>query len=93
MTSKPTQETALTCKNCSKDFVVIAQEAAFYANKKLPLPDHCPACRHAQRMALRSERKLYRRACDKCKKSILSVYPEDAPYVVYCPTCFWENIE
>ncbi len=89
------EPTKLTCQNpeCGKEFIVIEAEEKFYQEKKLPLPDHCPACRHRQRMALRSERQLYRRSCDKCKQSILSVYPEEAPYVVYCHKCFWENIE
>lgn len=83
------------CSNpeCRKEFVVIPQEITFYAQKKLPLPDHCPACRHKQRMALRAERQLYKRTCDKCKQSIVAVYPPDAPYLVYCNKCFWENIE
>ena len=89
-----TEPIKLTClePSCLKPFIVISAEAAFYDQKKLPLPDHCPACRHRQRMALRSERQLYKRTCDKCKESMLSVYPSDAPYVVYCHKCFWENI-
>lgn len=79
-------------KACGKDFLVTVAEQKFYEQKKLPNPDHCPACRHRQRMALRSERQLYKRDCDKCKQSMLSVYPSDAPYVVYCQKCFWENI-
>jgi len=84
----------LTCKevNCGKQFIVISQEEKFYQNKNLPLPDQCPACRHKQRMALRNERKLYSRICDKCKTSMLSTYPKSSPYIVYCQKCFWENI-
>lgn len=91
----PKQETIkLVCQSpsCGKGFIVIPQEAAFYEKKELPLPDHCPACRHRQRMALRSERQLYKRMCDKCKQEMLSVYPASAPYIVYCHKCFWENI-
>ena len=86
--------TKLTCQNseCRKDYIVVPQEAKFYETKKLPLPDQCPACRHRQRMALRSERQLYKRTCDRCKGEMLSVYPASAPYVVYCHKCFWENI-
>lgn len=93
--SKSQEPVKLQCQNaeCSKEFIVIPQEVAFYEKKKLPLPDHCPACRHRQRMALRSERQLYKRTCDKCKNSMLSVYPPEAPYVVYCHSCFWKNIE
>jgi Zn ribbon nucleic-acid-binding protein len=91
----PREPTKLTCKSpdCGKEFIVIASEEKFYEQKNLPLPDHCPACRHKERMALRSERQLYRRTCDKCGKSMLSVYPQEAPYVVYCHACFWANIE
>ncbi len=90
-----TASTHLTCTNpeCKKEFIVIASEQKFYEDKGLPLPDHCSACRHRQRMALRSERQLYKRTCDKCKEPTLSVYPQEAPYVVYCQKCFWENIE
>jgi len=89
-----TDEKILVCKepDCGKQFRVILQEQRFYDEKKLPMPDQCPACRHKYRMALRNERKLYKRDCDKCKKSMFSTYPTDAPYTVYCRKCFWENI-
>lgn len=89
-----TTQTALTCLNetCQKSFRIIPQEAEFYQTKQLPAPEYCPACRHKQRMALRSERALYQRQCVKCQQSMLSVYPATAPYVVYCQKCFWENI-
>lgn len=89
-----TEEKILICKevDCGKQFRVIPQEEKFYEMKKLPLPDQCPACRHKERMALRNERKLYKRECDKCKKQMLSTYPQNAPYTIYCQKCFWENI-
>jgi len=82
----------LKCRCCQKDFKVIKQEQRIYENKNLPLPVYCPECRHRQRMALRNERKLYKRNCDKCDESMLSTFPEDAPYKVYCQKCFWGNI-
>lgn len=84
----------LKCKNqnCLKDFTVIPQEADLYKRKNLPNPDFCPECRHRQRLALRSERKLYKRTCDHCQNPMLSTYPETAPYKIYCQKCFWENI-
>jgi hypothetical protein len=85
----------LTCKNpdCSKDFLVIPQEISIYQARNIPAPDFCPACRHKQRMALRNEREMYRRSCDNCRSSMLSTYPQDAPYKVFCQKCFWENID
>jgi len=90
-TTAPTQLTCSTA-NCGKNFIVITAEAEFYQRKKLPLPTHCPTCRHQHRMALRSERQMYKHECDKCKKQMLSVYPQEAPYTIYCQQCFWEDI-
>lgn len=83
-----------TCERseCRKQFRIIPQEIRFYERKSLPLPDLCPACRHAQRMALRNERQLYRRLCDRCGKTMLSTYPETTPYTIYCQDCFWQKI-
>jgi hypothetical protein len=79
------------CSSCNKQFNVIKQEADFYQKKELPLPIFCPACRHKQRMALRSERALYKRTCYYCKNECLSTIPETATYKIACPNCFWEN--
>ena len=89
-----TTQQFLTCTNtdCGKNFILIDQEKIFYKEKNLPSPDICPACRHKQRMALRSERHLYDRICDHCGDQMLSTYPQNAPYTVYCQKCFWENI-
>lgn len=89
------KETTKTCTNpvCRKNFRIVAQEHDFYERKALPEPDHCPACRHRARMALRSERALYRRTCIYCQKDCLSTIPETAPYKIACHTCFWENIQ
>jgi len=86
--------TTCTCKNedCKKSFEVIDQEEKFYERKELPLPDICPACRHKQRMALRNERQLHKKKCDKCGEGMLTTFSEEAPYTIYCQKCFWENI-
>lgn len=86
------QQRTLTCTECSKEFLVIPQEATIYNEKRLPLPDQCPACRHKRRMALRNERTLYRRTCAKCGGTMLTTYAPDAPYAIYCQKCFWEDI-
>lgn len=81
-----------TCKQCSKDFLIIVQEQKFYKKKDLPWPENCPECRQKRRLSLRNERKLYKRTCDKCKKEIISTYPADSKYIVYCQECFWQHI-
>ena len=40
------------CKRCTKDFLIIDQEQAFYKKKDLPMPDNCPECRQKERLLL-----------------------------------------
>ncbi|MFC1656026.1 zinc-ribbon domain containing protein [Patescibacteria group bacterium] len=76
------------CVKCTKKFLVIPQEKTFYERKKLPLPKVCPTCRRDRRRSLRNERTLYKRTCDKCSAEVMSTYPKDSPYVVYCEKCY-----
>ncbi|MFH1284324.1 MAG: zinc-ribbon domain containing protein [Candidatus Peregrinibacteria bacterium] len=80
------------CSACNKDFLILPQERKFYEKKDLPDPTQCPACRQDARLAMRNERKLYKRTCDKCHESIISPYSSDSPYKVYCQKCFWEYV-
>lgn len=81
-----------SCATCKKEFLIIPQEKEFYKKKDLPWPDNCPECRQKRRLSLRNERKLYKRKCDKCQKDIISTYPPDSKYIIYCQECFWKNI-
>ena len=78
------------CRDCGKDFLVLAQEQEFLSKKKLPLPLQCPKCRQNQRLAMRNERNLYKRKCDKCEEMMISPYRPESEYTVYCQKCFWE---
>lgn len=82
----------LTCKACTKDFLVIPQEQVFYKKKGLPNPDNCPDCRRKRRLSLRNERTLHKRKCDQCKKDIISTYRADSPYTIYCQECYWRYL-
>ncbi len=79
------------CQNCSIDFVIESEDFFFYEKIKVPPPTFCPDCRQMRRYAWRNERTLYRRDCDLCKKKIVSIYREDSPYTVYCPSCWWSD--
>ncbi len=61
----------------------------FYERIRVPPPTFCPACRLQRRLAWFNTFNLYKRPCDLCKKNVISVYAPDAPYVVYCPECWW----
>lgn len=78
-----------SCKTCSKDFEIRKEDLIFYEQVKVPTPNQCPDCRMQRRIAFRNERTLYRKDCDMCKKSGVSLYSSDTPYTVYCHGCWW----
>ncbi len=78
-----------TCNNCKKDFTIESEDASFYAKISVPAPLLCPDCRAMRRYAWRNERTLYRRNCDLCQKSTVTIYHPQSPFKVYCPPCWW----
>lgn len=81
-----------TCTTCAKDFLVLEQEQVFLKKKELPMPVECPKCRQDKRLALRNERNLYKRPCNKCGQGMISPYAPESPYTVYCQKCYYEYI-
>lgn len=79
------------CVNCSKTFQIFPEDQEFYTRINVPEPTLCPDCRNQRRLMFRQERHMYRRECDLCHKSIVSVYPADSPYTVYCTDCWWSD--
>ncbi|MCX6807387.1 MAG: hypothetical protein NTZ80_01070 [Patescibacteria group bacterium] len=49
----------------------------------------CQHCQQQLRMAFRNEWKFYRRKCDLCAKTVVSIYNEKARMPIYCATCWW----
>lgn len=79
------------CQNCKNEFIIEPEDFDFYEKIKVPVPTFCPECRFIRRAVWRNERTLYRRACDLCKKNIISIYSPKSPYVVYCNECFHDD--
>jgi hypothetical protein len=77
------------CKNCQKDFTIELEDFDFYEKVKVPPPLWCTECRQQRRYAWRNERVLYRRNCDLCGKSTVTIYSPNKPYKVYCNLCWW----
>ncbi len=87
-----------SCPQCQCSFTISPSEDDFRRSISpqfsgrtflIPEPSLCPDCRQQRRLAFRNELNLYKRTCDKCKKSIISVYSSDKPLVVYCSDCWW----
>ena len=78
-----------TCKSCASDFKIEVEDFAYYEKLRVPPPTWCPPCRQQRRYAWRNERVLYRRPCDLCGKSSVTIYSPNKPFKVYCPPCWW----
>ena len=79
------------CQNCKQEFEVTAKDREFLEMLKVPEPTWCPQCRSIRRLAFRNDRSLYKRKCDLCQKESIMQYPSDAPFVVYCKTCWYSD--
>jgi hypothetical protein len=83
------QSEVKNCKNCAKDFSIEPDDFSFYEKIKVPPPTWCPECRQQRRYAWRNERTLYRRNCDLCGKSTVTIYSPNKAFKVYCNECWW----
>src|SRR3989344_6580934 len=79
------------CQNCKQNFTIEPEDFEFYEKMHVPPPTFCPACRLQRRLAFRNERNLYKRHCDLCGQSIISMYAADRDFKVYCPDCFYSD--
>ena len=82
----------LACEDCGKNYKILKQELSFYRKTNLPIPHHCPECRHRNRFKLRNPLKLFVRKCDKCEKPIQTSYVSDRPEKVYCEECYLKTV-
>lgn len=79
------------CQSCKKSFLIEPEDFDFYKRLKVPAPTFCPDCRRQRRLTWFNLVNLFHRNCDLCGERFISMYPKEAPYVVYCPPCFWSD--
>lgn len=77
------------CKITGEEFLLSEWEQEFLKKIDMPIPTLCPDERQKKRLVQRNERSLYKRICDLCKKTMIAMYPESAPFPVYCSDCWW----
>ena len=51
------EDKTLKCADCGKEFIWSAGEQAYYAEKGLREPKHCPECRKARKEARKARKK------------------------------------
>src|SRR3989344_5142984 len=79
------------CQNCKQYFIIEPDDFDFYKKIDVVPPTWCVQCRHRRRYAWRNERVLYRRNCDLCGKSTVTIYSPNKPFKVYCSPCWWSD--
>ena len=93
----------LVCKDCKKNFRITKSELDFYKRMNIPLPHKDFECRHQDRMKKRNPRQLWHRACmcemknhphgmQKCENEFETSYSPDRPEIVYCETCYQQEV-
>ena len=79
------------CQNCKNEFIIEPEDFDFYEKMKVPAPTWCWKCRFPRRLAWRNERSLYKRTCNLCNKSMISMFKPEVPFPVYCHECWWSD--
>lgn len=76
------------CQNCKKDFIIEPEDFLFYERLNVNIPNFCHKCRLQRKLTWRNERTLYKRECSLCKKILISVFPPEKSFPVYCHSCY-----
>ncbi|KKW16787.1 MAG: hypothetical protein UY56_C0012G0001, partial [Parcubacteria group bacterium GW2011_GWA1_50_14] len=82
----------LGCGACGKAFRIIRAELDLLRHWEFPIPRLCPDCRHMERMARINPPRLWDRKCAKCGIDIKTSYAPECPEVVYCGSCYSNEI-
>jgi len=89
-----------TCKQCQTEFDISSCDLEFYRKIsptfdgktfEIPAPSLCYECRLQRRLMRRNERVLYKRTCELCDKSVISVFAENSSIKVLCNKCWWSD--
>ncbi|MCX6722724.1 MAG: hypothetical protein NT094_01490 [Candidatus Staskawiczbacteria bacterium] len=89
-------------EQCTEAFKITPHELEFYQRMSLPLPHLCPNCRHYQRINIRNPLKLWHRQCmcnknthghsGTCSNEFKTTYAPDRPEIVYCESCYQQEM-
>jgi hypothetical protein len=88
----------LECEVCKKNYRLTKAELGFYKQVGVPIPRQDFECRHQARMAKRTPRKLWSRACmcemtshdheGVCPNKFETPYSPERKEILYCEDCF-----
>src|SRR3989344_2489125 len=82
----------LGCEKCGKAFRLTPAELSLLRRFEFPVPHICPNCRHMERMSRINPPQLWDRNCAKCGAAIQTSYAPDRPEIVYCESCYQNEV-
>ncbi|MDA1060707.1 MAG: hypothetical protein O3B47_02850 [bacterium] len=85
-------ETTLKCKNCSRNFLIIKQEAQLLKRFNIEKPEQCFYCRNQDRHKKRNTRRIHNRNCQKCQLEIKTTFAPEQKEIVYCEKCYLDSL-
>lgn len=84
---------ALLCENTWRPFRIVNMELDFYRKHNITLPRKHYYVRYQDRLNKRTMWiSLHIRKCDNCWKEMLSRYPKNTTFKVYCEECYNKEI-
>jgi len=82
-------ERQFRCPESGRPFRFVKPELEIHRTMGIALPRVHPSVRRKERsVAALYLARFYRRACGSCGESIVTIYPPDVPFPVYCQACF-----
>ena len=82
----------IKCSTCEKAFNINKIELELLKIFNQPVPHSCPNCRYYRRFNRTNKSMLYDRVCDKCGIKIKTPYSIDRPEIVYCESCYQQEV-
>ena len=84
----------IECEICNRAFRIILPELQFYKRMKLPLPRRCHDCRFVDRFKFVNPPKFYHRKCmqEGCQNEFETPYAPSGKEIVYCESCFQQEV-
>ncbi len=95
-------EEVFGCENCRRPFKVIKRELEFLKRLNIALPRKCFECRHRERFHQVNFPRLFHRSCmctkehqhhsNHCTNEFETSYSPSRPEIVYCESCYQEEV-
>lgn len=81
-------------EGCMTAFKIMPEDLKFYRRMNLPLPRQCSNCRRFKRVKQRNPLKLWHRKCmnNGCTNEFETSYSPDRPEIVYCESCYQQEV-